>query len=70
MMLGKLTFNTKGYDPFIDFIKAYAILCVLLGHFLSSSNNVLYPIWGGNQVPLFVAVQCFHYMKNTPPPST
>ena len=67
MMFGKLTFNTKGYDPFIDFIKAYAILCVLVGHFLSSSINVLYPIWGGNQVPLFVAVQCFHYMKNTPP---
>ena len=27
-----ITFNKSGYDPFIDYIKAFAIICVLIGH--------------------------------------
>lgn len=67
MILGKLKFNTKGYDPFIDFIKAYAILWVLVGHFLTHSNAILYPIWGGYEVPLFLTVSCFHFFKKEKP---
>ena len=66
-MGNKIVFVKNGRDTFIDFIKAYAILWVLIGHFLSCSKGILYPIIGGNQVPLFVAVQCFHYFKYTPP---
>lgn len=57
-----ITFNTKGYDPFIDFIKAYAIICVLIGHTLPV-NKLGYGLWAGMQVPLFILVQAFHFYK-------
>lgn len=61
-----ITFNTNGYDGFIDFIKVYAILCVLLGHtcgFLL--DKVAYGVWAGMQVPLFILVQTFHSYKTS-----
>ncbi len=59
-----VTFNTKGYDGFIDFIKAYAILCVLFGHTFSPIlDKVAYGVWAGMQVPLFILVQSFHSYK-------
>lgn len=59
-----VTFNTKGYDGFIDFIKAYAILCVLFGHtFTPILDKVAYGVWAGMQVPLFILVQSFHTYK-------
>lgn len=59
-----MTFNTKGYDGFIDFIKAYAILCVLFGHTFSPIlDKVAYGVWAGMQVPLFILVQSFHSYK-------
>lgn len=59
-----MTFNTKGYDGFIDFIKAYAILCVLFGHTFSPIlDKVAYGVWAGMQVPLFILVQIFHSYK-------
>lgn len=58
-----ITFNTKGRDGFIDFIKAYAILCVLFGHTFFWLDKVVYGIWAGMQVPLFVLVQTFHCYK-------
>ncbi len=58
-----ITFNKAGYDPFIDFIKAYAILCVLIGHTLPLSDYWGYGLWAGMQVPLFVMVQAFHGFK-------
>lgn len=58
-----ITFNTKGYDPFIDFIKAYAILCVLLGHSLLPLGKIGYSLWAGMQVPLFILIQSFHCYK-------
>ena len=55
-------FNKTGYDPFIDFIKAYAIICVLIGHTLPVTG-MGYGLWAGMQVPLFILVQTFHYYK-------
>ena len=62
-----ITFNKEGYDPFIDFIKAYAIVCVLIGHTLVLHDYWGYGLWAGMQVPLFVLVQAFHgFKKETP----
>lgn len=60
-----ITLNTKGYDGFIDFIKAYAIICVLIGHTLPPYilDNIGYCIWCGMQVPLFILIQVFHCFK-------
>ena len=62
-----VSFNKTGYDPFIDFIKAYAILCVLIGHTLPFTDYWGYGLWAGMQVPLFVLVQVFHGFKKDIP---
>lgn len=62
-----ITFNKSGYDPFIDFIKAYAIVCVLLGHTIPYLNYWGYGLWAGMQVPLFVLIQSFHFLKRDHP---
>ena len=61
-----VTFNTTSYDPFIDFIKAYAIICVLIGHTIPGITHVGYGLWAGMQVPLFILVQGFHGLKHKP----
>ena len=58
-----ITFNKSGYEPFIDFMKAYAILCVLMGHTFPYLKASGYSLWYGMQVPLFVLVQVFHVLK-------
>ena len=59
----KITFNKSGYEPFFDFIKAYAILCVLMGHTIPFLKETGYSLWYGMQVPLFVLIQSFHALK-------
>ena len=59
----KITFNKSGYEPFFDFIKAYAILCVLMGHTIPFLEETGYSLWYGMQVPLFVLLQVFHVFK-------
>lgn len=63
----RITFNKTGYEPFIDFIKAYAIICVLLGHTFPYLHETGYSLWYGMQVPLFLLVQCFHCFKQDKP---
>lgn len=58
-----ITFNKNGYDPFIDYIKAFAIICVLIGHTFPLRDYWAYGLWVGMQVPLFVLVQSFHCFK-------
>lgn len=58
-----VVFNKSGYDPFIDFIKAYTIICVLIGHTFPNLDSIGYGLWAGMQVPLFILVQAFHYLK-------
>lgn len=64
-MLNKreITFNRIGHDSFIDFIKAYAIICVLFGHTFPHLDKLGYGLWAGMQVPLFVLIQSFHILK-------
>ena len=65
MQLNPMTirFNTKGYDAFIDFIKFYAIICVLIAHTFPFLKWFGFAAWGDMQVPLFVLVQAFHTYK-------
>lgn len=58
-----ITFNKEGYDDFIDFIKAYAIIAVLIGHTFPYLERVGYCAWLGMQVPFFILVQTFHCFK-------
>jgi hypothetical protein len=60
-------FNTHGYDPFIDFLKAYAIICVLLGHTFPYLDKIGYGLWAGMQVPIFIMIQAFHSLKKDNP---
>jgi len=61
-----ITFNKHGYEPFFDFVKAYAIICVLVGHTFPYLEETGYALWYGMQVPLFILVQVFHvFKKNT-----
>ncbi len=62
-MTNVITFNKKGYDSFIDFIKAYAIICVLIGHTFPYREYLGYGLWAGMQVPLFILIQAFHIFK-------
>lgn len=62
-----ISFNTQGYDPFIDFLKAYAILCVLLGHTFPYLDKIGYGVWAGMQVPIFILIQAFHALKKDSP---
>lgn len=62
-MLRVITFNKDGYEPFLDFLKAYAILCVLLGHTFPYLDATGYSLWYGMQVPLFILIQVFHVFK-------
>ena len=60
-----LTFSKTGYDPFIDFLKAYSIVCVVIAHILPATfyKYILFQVWGDMQVPMFVLVQVFHAYK-------
>jgi hypothetical protein len=56
-------FKKDGYDPFIDFLKAYAIICVLMGHTFPFLQETGYALWYGMQVPIFILIQAFHVFK-------
>lgn len=60
-----ITFNKSGYDPFIDFLKAYSIICVIIAHILPPKfyKYILFQVWGDMQVPMFVLIQVFHAYK-------
>lgn len=53
------------YDPFIDFLKAYSIICVVLAHCLPPilCDYSAFAVWGSAQVPLFLLIQVFHVYK-------
>lgn len=58
-----IVFNKTGYDPFITFLKGYAILCVVLAHSVPNIEHSGYEFWGSMQVPLFLLIQTFHVFK-------
>lgn len=58
----QIVFQKKGHDTFIDFIKAYAILGVLVGHTLFFINRIPgYNLFFRIDVPLFLLIQVFHF---------
>ncbi len=61
----KIVFNKAGYDPFIDYLKAYSIFFVVFAHCLPVEiyNYTLFWVWGSMQVPMFILVQSFHAYK-------
>lgn len=66
----ELSFSKSGYDPFIDFIKAYAIIMVVFTHCIPSfvHDLILGCLWIDVQVPLFLLIQVFHAYKNEKTP--
>ena len=58
-----IKFNSTGYDPFIDFMKGFCILSVVLTHCLPMQDEILFPFWGGQAVPIFLLIQVFHTYK-------
>lgn len=66
------TFDKK-HDEFIDVLKGFAILFVIINHCLPCfvKSVLLFNLWGGVAVPLFLLLQSYHYFKrglnNTPP---
>ena len=65
MVANTICFNKTSYDPFIDFLKAYSIICVVISHILSPEfyKYILFQVWGDMQVPMFVLIQVFHAYK-------
>ena len=65
-----IAFSKSGYDPFIDFLKAYSIICVIIAHILPSEfyKYILFQVWGDMQVPMFVLIQVFHAYKKCDKP--
>lgn len=64
-MVKSVTFNKTGYDPFIDFLKAYSIVFVVVSHNLPVGwwKYCLFSLWGDMQVPMFILIQVFHSFK-------
>lgn len=59
----QIELSKAGYEPFFDFLKAYAIICVLVGHTFPYLDKVGAPLWLEMQVPIFVLIQAFHVLK-------
>lgn len=70
LSIKNIQFNKSGYDLFVDFLKAYSIICVVVAHCLPEQmyNYVLFQVWGDMQVPMFLLIQTLHaYKKETRP---
>lgn len=65
--VSRVVFNSQGYDPFIDFLKAWCILVVVFCHGFPYLKEVGYAIWGV-QIPVFFLIQVFHSYKRNPKP--
>ncbi len=61
----RMTFSRMGIDLSLDFVKGFAIICVLLNHCLDSEirQQIYFGLWGLPAVPLFLLVQVFHAYK-------
>lgn len=53
-----------GYEPVLDYIKGIAILMVLVTHGAGGHREeLLYPLWIDQAVPMFLIIQAFHAYK-------
>lgn len=58
----------QGHDPFLDFLKGFCILSVILHHCLFNAlalprTFLLFPYWGRLAVPLFLILQAYHVFR-------
>lgn len=54
----------NGYDPFLDFLKGFCILSVILTHCLDERRDyILFHYWGELAVPLFLILQAYHVFR-------
>lgn len=73
MTLPRTIVITGKHVGFIDALKGYAIMFVLINHSTPQyiKNLLLFDLWGGMAVPIFLLIQVFHYYKhgleNLPP---
>lgn len=58
-------FNNNSHDNFIDFLKGFSIICVVLSHIIPSilKDFTFFCLWGDMAVPLFLLIQVFHSYK-------
>lgn len=66
-MIVPKTINLHGsHNQFIDALKGVAILFVCINHSLPLylKQLLLFDLWGGQAVPLFLLIQVFHYYKH------
>lgn len=66
-MIVSKTINIHGsHNQFIDALKGFAILFVCINHSipLHLKQLLLFDLWGGQAVPLFLLIQVFHYYKH------
>ena len=61
----KFELSRTGHDPFIDFLKGFCIVLVILNHSIPSEVRALigFPLWGSPAVPIFLILQVFHFYK-------
>jgi len=60
-----LAFSKEGHDRFIDFLKGFSIVCVILNHCLPgwAMDYSAFFFWGVSAVPIFILIQVFHAYK-------
>lgn len=61
----EIIIQKEGYNPFLDYLKAYSIFFVVFAHCLPAVlyNLLLFRVWGDMQVPMFILIQTFHAYK-------
>lgn len=61
----RITLKRQGYDPFIDFLKGYSIVCVIINHCMPTDlmDYSAFFFWGVSAVPIFLIIQVFHAYK-------
>lgn len=64
MIEKKIELMKNGYDPFLDYLKGFCILSVVLNHCLGPlRSNVFFTYWGQLAVPLFLLLQSYHVFR-------
>lgn len=60
-----INLEKNAYEPFIDVLKGFAIISVVINHILPYyiERPLLFCLWGEMAVPLFLIIQSFHYYK-------
>lgn len=61
--MSAIILQSKGYEPFFDFLKGVCIIWVIWEHTIPCLNETLFPFWGKQAVALFLLMQVFHIAR-------